>query len=863
MERARTRGHVLWAAAFVVVAFACAGPAGAAPPGTQTVDRSATLQTTGQSMFGGGAATGPGDQSFTLFDESWNTQGSAGGVTHVSIPLGFDPTPSVPICDPFSDYGDFTSSGFGVVDDDDCTWVDATTADDNIVFDIGDFGASATAHTQGEIGMSIKLQGFDQGSLDVTYPINAHFSLPKADTFAPGDTVTIGTSMDVGAATVHTNFPSLQGLELDGTFGFHADASGRLCVFTCTQGSIFDLSIPNNNGYTGPATGKLFDFPIHGTGCFNFLVNFPLGFGPYPNARCNNNGYIEPPNVGLTSTLNPDGSIDASGSDTYAIVPVSAVTWAGRLAGLGPIPLNLGPVTIPGTDVTVGWTSANLIFTALETMRQHLTFHPRVDVTLSWGENAAWVVRDGGGSVVASGAGTSATFPLGDRLELTTPTDLTGAMTLTPTFSMGGANVTNQITNTTAGSGDFRALSFTLKTPEEKQHLDYLGDVTVWPGTSIDAGPLVDKPFPLGSHDNTVADSSFTVGGFNAPAVAPLALVPDLPPAATPAAIAPTEGASFTGTVATFADPDQADAAKIASGEYSATIDWGDGTSTTGTITGTNARFSVAGTHTYAEEGPYAVTVTVVDADTPTVKAAVHSTANVADAALHAKGAATTTASDGTPILLGPAPSVSGTIATFTDDDPLGTLSDYTATIDWGDGATSAGTVSATAAGFAVSGSHVYARSGLYPVHTTVVDAGGSRSTSLTTVLLYGYADGGTFVLGKANAVLGRSVTFWGAQWAKTNTVTGAPAAFKGFADSPAGLSVCAGTWSSAGGSSSNPPAALPAYLAVAASTSVAKSGSGIAGDAPALVVVRVDPGYAPSAGHAGTGTVVASICGG
>jgi hypothetical protein len=175
----RKRGIVAWATTgAALAALLCACPAGAAPPGVQTVDRSATLQTTGQGMFGSGAATGPGDQSYTLFDESWNTQGSAGGVTHVSIPLGFDPTPSVPVCDPFSDYGDFTSSGFGVVDDDDCTWVDATTADDNIVFDIGDFGASATAHTQGEIGMSIKLQGFDQGSLDITYPITAHFNLP-------------------------------------------------------------------------------------------------------------------------------------------------------------------------------------------------------------------------------------------------------------------------------------------------------------------------------------------------------------------------------------------------------------------------------------------------------------------------------------------------------------------------------------------------------------------------------------------------------------------------------------------------------------------------------------------------------------
>jgi hypothetical protein len=130
--RARLRRGTL-TTGIALAALACAVSAAAAPPGTQTVDRGATLQTTNQSLFGSGNATGPADQNVSLFDESWNTGGSVGGITHVNIPLGFDPTPTVRLCDPFSDYGDPFSSGFGVDDDDDCSNVDATSSDDNIV----------------------------------------------------------------------------------------------------------------------------------------------------------------------------------------------------------------------------------------------------------------------------------------------------------------------------------------------------------------------------------------------------------------------------------------------------------------------------------------------------------------------------------------------------------------------------------------------------------------------------------------------------------------------------------------------------------------------------------------------------------
>jgi hypothetical protein len=129
---------------------------------------------------------------------------------------------------------------------------------------------------------------------------------------------------------------------------------------------------------------------------------------------------------------------------------------------------------------------------------------------------------------------------------------------------------------------------------------------------------------------------------------------------------------------------------------------------------------------------------------------------------------------------------------------------------------------------------------------------------------LFAFLASGAFVVGDQSAQMGAKVTFWGAKWSKDNSLSGgpAPASFKGFA---ATLSVeppkCGLTWTTGPGSSSNPPASVPAYMGVLVSSKVTKSGSTISGDAKSIVVVKTDPGYAPNPGHAGTGTVVAVFC--
>ena len=122
------------------------------------------------------------------------------------------------------------------------------------------------------------------------------------------------------------------------------------------------------------------------------------------------------------------------------------------------------------------------------------------------------------------------------------------------------------------------------------------------------------------------------------------------------------------------------------------------------------------------------------------------------------------------------------------------------------------------------------------------------------------------FVIGDGSNVTGGSVTYWGAQWWKDNSVSAgsAPASFKGFADTvtfnPGG---CSGTFTASPGNSSSPPPAVDPVIPVLVATSVTKDGPVISGTFAGVVDVATDPGYAPDPGHAGTGTDLGSRCGG
>jgi hypothetical protein len=153
---------------------------------------------------------------------------------------------------------------------------------------------------------------------------------------------------------------------------------------------------------------------------------------------------------------------------------------------------------------------------------------------------------------------------------------------------------------------------------------------------------------------------------------------------------------------------------------------------------------------------------------------------------------------------------------------------------------------------------------GTYTFDIRAVADGTDIGHQTLTIVVFGFAPGGgSFVIGDGNAAVNTNVTFWGAQWAKLNTLSGggAPNAFKGFALKPS-TPACGTDWTTDPGNSAPPPAGpLPSLMAVIVSSSISKSGSTISGDTAQVVVVSTNPGYQPNPGHAGTGKVVAVVC--
>ncbi len=218
---------------------------------------------------------------------------------------------------------------------------------------------------------------------------------------------------------------------------------------------------------------------------------------------------------------------------------------------------------------------------------------------------------------------------------------------------------------------------------------------------------------------------------------------PAIPPTGAGVNISFTPGQALTNvTVATFT-LDPADLSNIST-NFTASINWGDGTAATaGTITANGGgSFNILGTHTYATAGPFIINVTLTDqqtvgsatvaATTVTITAngpvnsspdPIVSAANSSSSAgLSAQGA-TVTGTEGAASLDNPTAN-GALLATFTDSTP-GVPGDYTASIDWGDGSsvgtgiiTSQGTGNGTV--FSVYGNHTYSEEGTYSVTVTI-----------------------------------------------------------------------------------------------------------------------------------------------
>ena len=192
------------------------------------------------------------------------------------------------------------------------------------------------------------------------------------------------------------------------------------------------------------------------------------------------------------------------------------------------------------------------------------------------------------------------------------------------------------------------------------------------------------------------------------------------------------EGAPTGGTLAQFTG------SSANAGDYTANVAWGDGSTSIltaangGIVANGNGTFAVSATYTYAEHGANTLSLTISDATG--ASASQTALVTVADAALTASAAGLGVVNGFANMPLGASPVA---IASFTDNNASATASDFTATIDWGDGgidtvsAASGGIVAVTGVPgmFEVLGNHTYAADSAYLVNVAIQDVGGASAS--------------------------------------------------------------------------------------------------------------------------------------
>jgi large repetitive protein len=432
------------------------------------------------------------------------------------------------------------------------------------------------------------------------------------------------------------------------------------------------------------------------------------------------------------------GQYTVSGSHTYANegtypISISVVDVGGSITTVTGS-AKIGDAVLAGSSgaaLSGSEGSAASLTSATFTDANPGDHHGDFTATINWGDNgptSTGTVSYSGGTYTVSGSHTYAeegSYPISIAV-----TDVGGSTTtITGSASVADAALTGSSAAALRGmegaSASLTAATFTDANPGD-HHGDFTatinwgdngpissGTVTYSNGTYTVSGSHTyadDGTYPISITVNDVGGSTTTITG--SATIGDAALT-----GSNGASLGGTEGAVASLTNATFTDANPGDHHT----DFTATINWGDnGPTSSGTVSYSSGQYTVSGSHTYANEGTYPISISVVDTGGST--ATVAGSANIGDAALAGSSGAALSGSEGVAASL--------TSATFTDANPGDHHGDFTATINWGDnGPTSTGTVSYSGGTYTVSGSHTYAEEGSYPISIAVTDVGGDTTT--------------------------------------------------------------------------------------------------------------------------------------
>jgi hypothetical protein len=537
-----------------------------------------------------------------------------------------------------------------------------------------------------------------------------------------GDHVYLDEGLFTTTVTVRDNAPGTAAASAVGaaTVAENDTLSGSLLAIAPTEGTTFSGTVATFTNTTYPSNPATDFTATINWGDGTTTAGTVLGAGASSFSVTGNHTYADEGPFTVTVLLIDDAPGTAVGTATGTVTVAEGDT-------------------LTATATPVGATEGTAFSGAVATFSDTNAANTAADFTASinWGDGTTTTgtVTGGGGKFTVSGSHTYAdegdftvTAVLTDDAPGTASSTATGAATVAEGDTLTG-------TLTAAGATEGTAFSGTVATFTDAYAGNVAADFTAtinWGDGTTTTGTVTggSGTFTVsGSH--TYADEGpFTVTAVltdNAPGTATgtasgtLTVAEGDTLSATATPVGATEGTAFSGAVATFKDTNSANTAA----DFTATIEWGDGTSTTGTVTGGSGTFTVSGSHTYADEGPFTITAVLTDDAPGTASATATGTATVAEADSLDGTTTPIQTVEGTPV---------GVTATFTNTFTSNPASDFTATINWGDGTTTAGTVTGGNGSFTVTGSHTYTASGSFTAAVTLTDdAPGTASKTVTT----------------------------------------------------------------------------------------------------------------------------------
>jgi|GEM_PF-6337443 len=449
---------------------------------------------------------------------------------------------------------------------------------------------------------------------------------------------------------------------------------------------------------------------------------------PGPDTAVIDWGDGTPTTAGVVSGAS--GNYSVSGTHTYAVGGANLATVTiTNAAGLVSV-LNVAatvtdaPLTATGTAISAaqGVDSVAVVVATFTDANPNATTAD-FGASIDWGDGSS-------GDSFATVTQTGNTFSVtGDHTYLSQ-----GAFTVTTTITQAGGAVTVATSTATVGVGPITATAASLNATggvaaSSITVATFTGTAAVtaaaidWGDGSTPTSGVVGNGVINGDH-TYAASGTYTVNVTLTDANGDTAATASTAVVANPVLSAgsvtvpgSTEGQAFSSQIATFTDAD----ANAQASDFFATITWGDDTTTAGTVNGYSGNFTVSGGNTYYEAGSYPVTVTVTDKYDASI--VMSGGAVVADATIQG------TVPDYLAATVGNL--LSGiTLATFTDSYAGGLASDYTASIDWGDGTTTAGVVAGSDGTFSVDGSHTYGNPNTYTIQVTLVEASVAATVS-------------------------------------------------------------------------------------------------------------------------------------